>query len=346
MLPTKLSTILPLALKQLPSTTYIIPILTSSRRLYHSPKTIFDADDEPTKPVKKQDPDDKPWDGEEPVKFSVLRMIMDKYRAPLRVEGAARRNLPRPQPYTLPPTPISAKEKSPAQKQKEREERQRQMKQNRIVNAKEAAFEYKMESKYPTPAVREHMDENVHLNDTVKKSATKKDINWEDWDLRDKPISIDEMGIWSDEMIRSARARGEFDDLPGRGKPLKQDPVLNNPYVDRTEYFLNRILQRNGAAPPWVMMQAEVDTEVTTVKSQLNSAFDRCLTILKHEQRMLSKAVVLDKFESSEKSYFNKEMERINKRLRSYNVMCPSPVRKQLLDLDKEITALMKKHNI
>lgn len=29
-----------------------------------------------------------------------------------------------------------------------------------------------------------------------------------------------------------------------------------NPFIEREEFLMNRIVQRNGAAPPWVELQA------------------------------------------------------------------------------------------
>ncbi|KAI8979491.1 hypothetical protein BDF20DRAFT_787447, partial [Mycotypha africana] len=153
-----------------------------------------------------------------------------------------------------------------------------------------------------------------------------------------RPRSIEELGVLSDARIRAARAKGEFDNLPGRGKPLKEDPLINNPFVDRTEYFLNRIIQRNGAAPPWVIMQQEVDTEVSSLRSQLNSALKRCANEVKDRSNAtLSKDSLFKQFEQLEKPYFSKEVNRINLRVRSYNVMCPEPVRKPLLEFEKEL---------
>lgn len=334
-----------------PIITQLAPIVILSRisvtaRRHYTSRNIFEPDED-EKTVKKvqQLPDDKPWDGEEPVKHSVLRMIMDKYRHPLKVEGAAKKNIPKPQSSYIPPppSPLPQKEEKSSQKKKvEREVKEREMKQSRIMNAKDAAFHYSFERKYPTPPPTTN-EEKSHLKDNVLKSSTKQDIDWEDWDLEKVPRSINEMGLLSDEIIRSARARGEFDNLPGRGKPIETDPLINNPFVDRTEYFLNRIIQRNGAAPPWVMMQQEVDTEISTVRSQLNSAFKRCLDDIKENNSITSKFLLMKKFESFEKSFFDKELSRINMRVRSYNVMCPQPVRKQLLDLDREIKITIEK---
>lgn len=45
-----------------------------------------------------------------------------------------------------------------------------------------------------------------------------------------------------DQQIRAAQERGEFDDLPGFGKPLADDKM---PY--RPDWWLNEVVQREGA---------------------------------------------------------------------------------------------------
>lgn len=343
MLPTYCAIHLPIFTRLIPRTVLAgIPIIIAKRSF--NSKNIFVPDEEEKRTNNVQLPNDKPWDGEEPVNHSVLRMIMDKYRHPLRVEGAAKRNIPKPQSnYTPPPPPsLPQKEEKSSQKKKvERELMETKMKQNRILNAKDAAFTYSFEKKYPTPS-----EEKTHLGDNVKKSYLKKDVDWEDWDLEEVPRSINEMGLLSDERIRAARARGEFNDLPGRGKPIEQDPLINNPFVDRTEYFLNRIIQRNGAAPPWVIMQQEVDTEVSTFRSQMKSAVKRCTEEMTEQRAFINKPSLLKQFNRLENSFFDKEINRINMRVRSYNVMCPEPVRKPLLKLDEEVKHVIDKQEL
>lgn len=45
-----------------------------------------------------------------------------------------------------------------------------------------------------------------------------------------------------DQQIRAAQERGEFDDLPGFGKPLPDDTM---PY--RPDWWLNKVIEREGA---------------------------------------------------------------------------------------------------
>ncbi|CEI99319.1 hypothetical protein RMCBS344292_13409 [Rhizopus microsporus] len=344
------------------------PSLGTVKRCYSS-KHIFAPydDEEEVNRKKEQLSDDKPWDGEESVKDAVLRMIVDKYRAPLRVEGAARRNLPQPQPYPPHIMQQFAQDKSPGKKQVERERKNKAMKQNRLMNAKDAALDYSLGKKYPT--TNEEGDSNVSRKEFIsindigllceEKIREAKDAAL-DYSLgkkypttneegdsnvsRKEFISINDIGLLCEEKIREAKAKGEFDNLPGSGKPLQEDYFKNNPYLDQTEYLLNRIVQRNGAAPPWVIMQQEVDTELNSFKLQLSLVCKRCIDELKEEGRPVLKTTLVQRFNQAEKSFFEKQVSSLNSRVRSYNVMCPSPVRKQLLELDKELASVMEKY--
>jgi hypothetical protein len=52
-----------------------------------------------------------------------------------------------------------------------------------------------------------------------------------------------------------ARQEGRFDRIQGRGQPLKQVVEERNPFIAREEFLMNRIVQRQGAAPAWVEIQ-------------------------------------------------------------------------------------------
>jgi Domain of unknown function (DUF1992) len=55
--------------------------------------------------------------------------------------------------------------------------------------------------------------------------------------------------------IQAAIARGEFDDLPGRGKPLARDDMARVPAELRPGY---RILRNAGCLPPELEARREV----------------------------------------------------------------------------------------
>jgi hypothetical protein len=61
-----------------------------------------------------------------------------------------------------------------------------------------------------------------------------------------------------DRQIRAAQERGEFDDLPGAGKPLPSDSV---PY--RPDWWLNQVVEREGIGaytiPPELALRKVAD---------------------------------------------------------------------------------------
>jgi len=61
---------------------------------------------------------------------------------------------------------------------------------------------------------------------------------------------------WVEQQIREARERGEFDDLPGHGKPL---PDLDRPRDDL--WWVRKKLQREKVSysPPAISLRREVD---------------------------------------------------------------------------------------
>ena len=58
-----------------------------------------------------------------------------------------------------------------------------------------------------------------------------------------------------EEAIRAARERGEFDDLPGRGKPLDHDAYFAQPEEHRVSHHL---LRNAGFVPEEVELMREV----------------------------------------------------------------------------------------
>jgi Domain of unknown function (DUF1992) len=66
---------------------------------------------------------------------------------------------------------------------------------------------------------------------------------------------VDVLALIAESKIRSAMARGEFDDLPGRGKPLVLDDLTGVPGELRMGY---RLLRNAGCLPPELEARKEV----------------------------------------------------------------------------------------
>ena len=62
-------------------------------------------------------------------------------------------------------------------------------------------------------------------------------------------ISVNAIHSLADQKIQEARARGQFKNLP-RGKPIERDHHADSPYLNTTEFFLNRIIKTQDIVCP------------------------------------------------------------------------------------------------
>ncbi|ONM48804.1 DUF1992 domain-containing protein [Nocardia donostiensis] len=81
-----------------------------------------------------------------------------------------------------------------------------------------------------------------------------------------KPSNVD-FESWVDRKIREATERGEFDNLPGTGKPL---PGAGNPFHDEN-WWLKEYLRREGVGaegvlPPSLVLRRDVERLPDTVR--------------------------------------------------------------------------------
>jgi hypothetical protein len=80
----------------------------------------------------------------------------------------------------------------------------------------------------------------------------------------------------ANERIEDAMARGQFRNIPrGKGKSVERDHIADSPFVDTTEYLMNRIIKKQDIAPPWIEKQQEVAREVDRFRRRLRSEWRR-----------------------------------------------------------------------
>ncbi len=84
-------------------------------------------------------------------------------------------------------------------------------------------------------------------------------------DFRRKPIKSWES--WIEETIRESQERGDFDDLPDKGKPIRLE---DSPFAPEMASAL-RTLRNAGYEPTWM----ELDKEITRDKRELETFLDR-----------------------------------------------------------------------
>jgi DnaJ family protein C protein 28 len=70
---------------------------------------------------------------------------------------------------------------------------------------------------------------------------------------------------WIDQQIREAQDRGQFDNLPGKGKPLDLTP---NPYAQDRELAF-KVLKDAGYAPDWIELDKAIRGKLEQVQATL-----------------------------------------------------------------------------
>ena len=88
------------------------------------------------------------------------------------------------------------------------------------------------------------------------------------------------MPIDINKQIQEAMERGDFDDLPGKGKPQQFE---DNPLIPHEVRMANQILKDNGFAPRWI----EVDKEIRGESEQA----EKVLANIKGRRERLEAAI-------------------------------------------------------
>ncbi|XP_065559885.1 dnaJ homolog subfamily C member 28-like [Artemia franciscana] len=123
-----------------------------------------------------------------------------------------------------------------------------------------------------------------------------------------------------EDLIRESMERGEFTNIKGTGKPLKER--TSYPYVDEVTRKINEILIDNGFTPPWVSLHREIREEISDIRKRLEfkrqQVGDLPLTEEENQQ--------WEKF----KELLDEDVKRLNKKINDYNLVVPS-LHKQML---------------
>ncbi len=112
-----------------------------------------------------------------------------------------------------------------------------------------------------------------------------------------------------DKIIREARERGAFDDLPGKGKPIRwEDESL----VPEDQRLANRMLRSNGFTLDWIEQWREIEGQYQAACERLELA------------RADWSAGTLDAAGwAAERDGFNQQVRAINRRIIGYNLRVP-----------------------
>ncbi|NXH60959.1 DJC28 protein, partial [Rhabdornis inornatus] len=135
-----------------------------------------------------------------------------------------------------------------------------------------------------------------------------------------------------EDLIQESMAKGDFDNLSGKGKPLQK--FSDSPHIDPMTHNLNRILIDNGYQPEWILLQKEIRETIERLRKSVVAA-----------RRKLGEPMTL----SEQKQWarvceqFAEDIRKLNKRVDDFNLVVPILSRQMVhFSTDKEILRARK----
>jgi len=183
-----------------------------------------------------------PWSGTESVHDASLRMLNDSYKPPKPVRvssGGASRG---------PPSKIDTGRPKNAPSSG-----------MRLANARDKTSIYAEMKELPD-------DEREKFRKELKERFTPT--------ARSAPVTLKGLESLANERIEDAIARGKFKNLP-RGKAIERDYNASSPFINTTEYMLNRMIQRQDIVPPWIEKQQDIVSSSNRFRARLRADWRR-----------------------------------------------------------------------
>ena len=154
--------------------------------------------------------------------------MLDDAHKPLRGIKGTRMSQPRPSPVNV---DLRLKRSSPASMAE------------RLANARDKTSIYAL-SQDSAMSEKEKQEMRKILKERFEKGSGS------------MPATIQGLQSVASQRIEDAIARGQFRNIPrGKGVNIERDYNANSPFLDTTEWFMNKMLQRQELTPPWVEKQ-------------------------------------------------------------------------------------------
>ena len=135
-----------------------------------------------------------------------------------------------------------------------------------------------------------------------------------------------------EEQLRKAMAEGKFDNLPGKGKPIRLDE--SNPHADPEWELAYHMLKDAGYTLPWIETIREIEADIASARQELKRAWDWHQAALSEQQQA---AFIQAEWERA-LAAFKDKLGGLNKRIRDYNLQVPNArFQRPILSLEGEV---------
>lgn len=152
------------------------------------------------------------------------------------------------------------------------------------------------------------------------------------------------MPINVNQQIQEAMARGDFDNLPGKGKPLK---LADNPFIPHDVRMINQLLRDNGFAPRWIEIAREIQAEseqLETLLATLRGRRERLSALIRlqpFKHRAIGQTFELERARALER--YSRQLRTLNEKIQRFNLIVPVEGKQQPLhNMDAAIARFHK----
>lgn len=144
--------------------------------------------------------------------------------------------------------------------------------------------------------------------------------------MNQPPRSLDDWESAVDKQIREAMERGEFDNLPGAGKPLDLD---ENPFAPEDWRLAFKILKDNNVAPEWIETGKQIRAEISALAQLLERQTQwQCERLAKIKSLAPSKSIAerehLAQAREQTMRAYRQRAEALNRLIDTFNLKVPN----------------------
>jgi len=142
-----------------------------------------------------------------------------------------------------------------------------------------------------------------------------------------------------EELLKQAMQAGKFDDLPGKGKPLKLDDT--SPHTDPEWELAYHLLREAGYSLPWIEQFREIDADLNNARAELSQVFDWRQTVAPGALP----ASQVDAEWQRALAAFKSKITTLNKRIRDTNLQVPNPrFQRPIMTYEQELQQVITSH--
>ena len=147
---------------------------------------------------------------------------------------------------------------------------------------------------------------------------------------------MDKWGKLVEQRLQDAFAKGEFANLPGKGKPLELD---EDPLAEPAQWMARHILRNSGMSLPWVEERQRIEEALALATKRLERAWSAYAGDRGGE---LPSPAAESRWQKA-LATFREDASALNRRIRTYNLTVPH-VRFQrcLIEVRREVARLRR----